>query len=97
MDNFFDEIYHLWGSFSVLTAFFVFAAYVVVDMLYAKYTYAVAQLQSARAATTGSLMYFLLAIGVLNYTQNALYLIPLTLGSWIGTYIAVEYERRRKS
>lgn len=84
------------SEFSMLTAFFVFVAYVVVDMLYAYYTLAVNRLEPGRAATTGSLMYFLLAVGVLNYTHNPLYLFPLVLGSWLGTYVTVEIERRKK-
>ena len=85
-----------WGIFQWETALLVFVAYVVIDMLYAKYTLSVAELHPSRAATNGALMYFLLAIGVLNYSHNPLYLVPLVLGSWIGTYVAVEIERRKR-
>jgi hypothetical protein len=33
-----------------------------------------------------------LNLSVLNYVQNYLYLIPLALGSWIGTFIIVKKE-----
>lgn len=85
-----------WADFSWALALFVFVAYIILDVLYAQYTMAVNALQPARAATTGSLMYFLLAVGVLNYTHNPLYIPGLVLGSWIGTYVAVEHKRRKK-
>ena len=97
MSSFIEQLTFFIADFSMLTAFFVFAAYVVVDTLYAYYTLAVSRLEPARAATTGALMYFLLAVGVLNYTHNPLYLFPLVLGSWIGTYVTVELERRKKA
>lgn len=96
MTSFIEQLTVFSSDFSLLTALFVFAAYVVVDMLYAYYTLAVNRLEPGRAATMGSLMYFLLAVGVLNYTNNPLYLFPLVLGSWLGTYVTVEIERRKK-
>ena len=72
-----------------MTAFIVFIAYVVVDGMYAYYTLAVADKKPVRAATVGALMHFLIAVGVLSYVQNYLYIIPLALGSWIGTYAVV--------
>lgn len=96
MASFIEQLTVFSSDFSMITAIFVFVAYVVVDMLYAYYTLAVNRLEPGRAATTGSLMYFLLAVGVLNYTNNPLYLFPLVLGSWLGTYVTVEIERRKK-
>ncbi len=37
-------------------------------------------------------MHFLLAFGVVNYVGNFLYVVPLALGSWIGTYLVVRRE-----
>lgn len=95
MDALINQLQVLWSQFNILTALMVFLAYLVIDMLYAHYTFSVTKLQASRAATTGALMYFLLAVGVLNYTHNPLYLFPLVLGSWIGTYLTVEFERRK--
>jgi hypothetical protein len=95
MDYFVDRIFVWWSTFDLLTGALVFFAYLALDMLYAHYTFAITKLRSARAATTGAIMYFLLAIGILNYTDNPLYLIPLVFGSWVGTYVTVESERRK--
>ena len=81
-------------DFSLLTAGIVFVAYVIVDALYAYYTLAVAEKQPLRAATIGTLIHFLLAVGILSFIQNFLYLIPLILGSWIGTYLAVTHAKK---
>lgn len=85
-----------WSDFNFGIAFLIFAAYLVVDALYAYYTLSVTKRKPFAAATTGSFMHFILAFGVLSYVQNFLYVIPLALGSWIGTYIIVERERKNK-
>ncbi len=90
------EILQHWEAFNVVTATIVFAAYIVVDGMYAYYTLAVAEKRPFRAATTGSLMHFLLAIGVLSYVENYLYVLPLALGSWIGTYVVVKLREEKK-
>lgn len=38
-------------------------------------------------------MHFLMAFGVLNFTENWLYVFPLALGLWIGTYITVTLHK----
>lgn len=79
-----------WSSFNFEIAFIIFIAYILVDGMYAYYTLQVTKRKPFSSATTGALMHFLLAFGVLNYVQNYLYLIPLAIGSWIGTYIVVK-------
>lgn len=86
----------LLATFDIWTALLVFVAYLLIDILYAKYTIFVSRLEPASAATSGSIIYVLLAIGILNFTNNPLYIAPLILGSWIGTYGVVSYERRKK-
>jgi hypothetical protein len=84
----------LLNTFSPLTAFFIFIAYIIVDGMYAYYTLAVAEKQPVKSATVGALMHFLIAVGVLSYVQNYLYIIPLALGSWIGTYFVVKHSKK---
>lgn len=83
-------------EFSWLTAGLVFLTYVVIDMLYAYYIMCVEERRPARAAATTSLIYGLLAYGVVSYSQNILYLIPLTSGAFIGTFITVYLKRRKE-
>jgi len=83
-------------NFNFTTAFLIFIAYFFVDGLYAYYTLAVINLKPYTSATVGALMYFLLAIGIINYVNNLLYLIPLVIGSWLGTFTVVFVKKRIK-
>ncbi len=83
-----------WSSFSFEIALGIFVAYIIVDGMYAYYTLQVTKRKPLSAATTGALMHFLLAVGVLSYVQNYLYLIPLALGAWIGTFLVVKKEQK---
>jgi hypothetical protein len=80
-------------EFNYFLAMCVFAAYVLVDGLYAYYTLAVVKRSAVSAATTGAAMHFLLALGVISYIKNYWYIIPLALGSWLGTYLVVKYVK----
>ena len=79
------------NDFNWLTALTVFVVYVFFDILYAVYVICVSRKQALAASATGAMLYSLGAVGVMNYTHNILYLIPLSLGAFIGTYIAVKY------
>lgn len=82
-------------TFDFFIATAVFVSYVVVDAMYAYYTFAIANRRAMRAATTGALMHFLLAVGVLSYVENILYLIPIAAGSWLGTFLVVSWQERK--
>jgi tryptophan-rich sensory protein len=81
-----------WSNFSIQIGILIFITYIVVDGMYAYYTIQVTKKKPFSAATTGALMHFLLAVGVLSYVENYLYLIPLALGSWVGTYLVVRRQ-----
>lgn len=83
-----------WQSVDIKIALTVFVAYVLVDAMYAYYTIAVTQKRPIASASVGAMMHFFIAFGVLNYVQNYLYIIPLALGSWVGTYIVVRYDKQ---
>ena len=85
-----------WANFSFEIALLVLLAYIIVDGMYAYYTLQVAQKNPFSAATSGALIHFLLALGVLSYVQNYLYLIPIAIGSWIGTFLVVKREQNIK-
>lgn len=85
-----------WATFKIINALLVFIVYVVVDGMYAYYTLAVTEKRAFKSATTGALMHFLIAFGVLSYVENYLYVLPLVLGSWVGTYLVVSCSARFK-
>ncbi len=87
-----ENLIHTWNDFSWIIAIGVFATYFVADALYAHYTLAVAEHRPVAAANTGALLHFLLALGVLSYVENYLYIFPIALGSWCGTYALLKYR-----
>lgn len=78
-------------NFSWLTAVTVFVVYVFFDILYALYVLCVSRKQALAASAISSVLYSLGAYGVMNYLDNAWYLLPLACGAFIGTYLAVTY------
>jgi len=81
-------------DFSPFTAAVIFATYVAVDILYAAYIIAVENRQPLKAASISSVLYSLLAFGVITYSKNPIYLIPLASGAWLGTYLTVRFHRQ---
>lgn len=86
------EIVIHWQNFSVGVAVIVLIAYLLVDAMYAYYTIMVTKKRPLAAASVGALMHFFIAFGILNYVQNYLYIVPLAIGSFIGTYVVVRYD-----
>ncbi len=86
------DIMSHWQSFNLQIALVVFFAYLLIDAMYAYYTLAVTKKKPVTSASIGALMHFLIAFGILNYIQNYLYVVPLVLGSWLGTYLVVKYD-----
>jgi hypothetical protein len=70
----------------------VFVAAVIQDIFWAKYTVNAARHNAFMAATWGGLIPIAGAIAVIAYVQSGWYLIPYVLGSWVGTYYAVDHE-----
>jgi hypothetical protein len=81
------------GDFSLVTAAVIFATYVAVDILYAAYIICVEKRQALQAAGISAVLYSLLAFGVITYSKNPLYLIPLAAGAFVGTYVTVWWSR----
>ncbi len=86
-----------YSQFDWWIAVSVMCSYILVDGLYARYTLDVVARKPAIAATVGAGMHFLLAYWVINYTQNRLYIFPLVIGSWLGTYVVVTYEKQKNT
>ena len=88
-----EKILSLWASLDVTLVIIIFFAYLVIDGLYVFYTYSIVKHKPFSAATISFVTHFLLAVGVVNYVENYLYVVPLALGSWCGTYLVVIREK----
>ncbi len=79
------------NTFSITTAIIVFIFYVVVDALYVLYTRYIQQNKAMAAATVGAMMYGLFGFGTLAIIENSWNILPIILGSWVGTYFTIKY------
>lgn len=82
-------------SFTWTMFFVVFVMYGVVDGLYTRWMYLVADKSAWRAASTGAFLAFFIAVGVKSYTANALYIPAVVVGSFAGTFVEVTREKRK--
>lgn len=94
MDNISIEIYNLLNNLNWFVFVSLLVVYFVVDSLYAIYTLMVTEYKPYRAATAASIIYLLLAVGVMSYVENFLYVIPIMIGSWFGTFSVVARKRQ---
>lgn len=81
--------------FDIKIALLIFVIYFLIDIFYTKYIIYVTEGRAIAAANTASLLYLLMAMGVINYTENHWYLVPLVLGNWLGSYVVVKYDKRK--
>lgn len=79
------------NNFDFFTALLIFATYTLIDILYAKYIICVNNKKPLYAGVLTAVIYSLLAFGVVSYSKNILYLIPLASGAFLGTFITVKY------
>lgn len=82
----------MFAEFNWCTAATIFVTYVIIDILYAMYVICVGKRQPINAAVVSSFLYSLGAYGVISYSKNPLYVIPLALGAFLGTYLVVKYN-----
>lgn len=80
-----------------LLAVGLFVAASILDAIFALYTVAVVNTQPVRAASLSFLTYLLEAVGVVNYVGNRIYLAPLALGAFVGSYSVVKWEAIKKT
>lgn len=81
------------NDFSYFTAATIFFTYLIIDCLYAAYVISVNRGLATLASICTSIIYSLLAYGVLSYSKNIWYLIPLASGAFIGTFIMVKFRK----
>jgi hypothetical protein len=71
----------------------VLAATLVTDACWALYMLYVTKKSPVLATSYGVIIHILTAFTVISYTSNFLYLIPLVIGSFIGTCLVVRHSK----
>lgn len=84
------------NSFSVIYAFGLFVFYFLVEMLDSSLTFSLTQHKSIRSALVTFILYTTLAVEVVAIVSNYLYIFPVALGAGLGSYIVVEYEKKKR-
>jgi len=79
-------------EFDFRTAALVFFAYFVIDVMYALYVIAVGKKRAFSAAVMTSAICVINALGVMTYSRNSMYILPLAAGAFLGTYAAVKLK-----
>lgn len=81
-------------TFNFGIAFALFGIYFLLDAINSYFTIKVVQMAPLHAASAGCTMHFFIALGVLCYVNNFLYLIPMMMGSFAGIFTLLTYRKR---
>ncbi len=97
MDSILTSLVSHYRDFDFQIALIVLVAYFILDLIYARYILFISAKNEYRAATLGVLINILVALGVISYTNNWMYMLPLCIGSWFGTFYAVRKSKPVKT
>jgi hypothetical protein len=75
------------------TAAAVVCATAATDAIYVRFTSAVVGRRRVAAANWSSLWYLLSSYAVISYTDNWCYVIFAAIGSWIGAFVSLSFQR----
>ena len=78
-------------EFSWLIAIALLFGFILYDFLYAVYYIFVSKKMAFMAANTACALYIIGSVSTIAYLGNYYYLIPIFIGSYMGTYVAVKY------
>jgi len=82
------------GEINITTWIILFCTYLVFDILYVLYIQAVNEYKALKASFLGVFMYLLTAYGTIEYISNFVNVIPIILGSFIGTFVTLKLGKR---
>lgn len=71
----------------------VFLINVLIDFIYVKYLKAVENNKALQAASLGSSIELIGGVSVIFFTGNPYLLIPVILGSFVGSYLSVLFHK----
>lgn len=79
-------------QFSIQIAFLIFITYFILDMFYAYYIICIENKQNFMSSLMAGLVTSLAAFGVVSFSKNMVYIIPLFLGAFSGTYATMKLK-----
>lgn len=84
------------SNFNPLLAAGLFVFYLFVEMLDSSLTFSLTQHKSLQSALVTFILYITLAVEIVAIVANYLYVIPLAVGAALGSYLVVEYEKKKR-
>jgi len=72
----------------------VFFALFFTDVFYTYYLKAVQEDEVMKASLWGTIVFFVAAIAVVNYTTNHWLMIPACLGAFFGTFVGMKLRKK---
>jgi len=83
------------NNFDFTTACVVFFTYIIIDIVYALYVIYVEKRSSFAAGLCSAVIYTLGSYGVITFSKNPWYIIPLATGAFLGTYLTVRWQKEK--
>ena len=74
----------------------VFTAMALADVCWTYYFIKIEERKSVAAGIWGSAIYICGVFRVLSYTEDRRLIIPAVLGAFVGTYLTIEYKKRKE-
>lgn len=71
--------------------------YFALDTLYSKYVLSIGRLKPLSTANYSALLILLTGLATSEYVRNLWYLVPMCFGAWLGSFVSVEIERKKRN
>jgi len=89
------------NQFDINVAILIFITYFILDMFYAYYILCIESRQNLMSSFMAGMITSLSAFGIVSFSKNMIYIVPLFLGAFVGTYVTMKLKeilqsRKRK-
>lgn len=71
--------------------------YFALDALYSHYVISIGRLKPLSTSNYSALLILLTGLATSEYVQNLWYLAPMCIGAWLGSWVSVERERKKRN
>jgi len=78
------------NNFDINIALIIFVTYFILDMFYAYYILCIESRQNLMSSFMAGMITSLSAFGVVSFSKNMTYVIPLFLGAFAGTFVTMK-------
>lgn len=80
------------ATFNINIAIVIFITYFILDMFYAYYILCIESRKNLMSSFMAGMITSLSAFGIVSFSKNMLYIVPLFLGAFAGTYCTMKLK-----